>query len=111
MAVGFGLMFGGEGERAKMRVLVDDQDHSTASQAFVAGLLALDSVSMERAERSAAAEQVKRGRAVRSEEHTSELQSLMRISYAVFGLKKKKHASPLRYLLKATDLSRNRSCT
>src|SRR3546814_7433482 len=27
----------------------------------------------------------------RSEEHTSELQSLMRISYAVFGLKKKKH--------------------
>src|SRR3546814_5752901 len=32
------------------------------------------------------------GRVVaRSEEHTSELQSLMRISYAVFCLKKKKH--------------------
>src|SRR3546814_2722370 len=30
------------------------------------------------------------GRADRSEEHTSELQSLMRISYAVFCLKKKK---------------------
>src|SRR3546814_7313777 len=29
--------------------------------------------------------------AVRSEEHTSELQSLMRSSYAVFCLKKKKH--------------------
>src|SRR3546814_3356157 len=29
-------------------------------------------------------------RGVRSEEHTSELQSLMRISYAVFCLKKKK---------------------
>src|SRR3546814_9558348 len=29
----------------------------------------------------------------RSEEHTSELQSLMRNSYAVFCLKKKKHAS------------------
>src|SRR3546814_1525357 len=29
--------------------------------------------------------------AIRSEEHTSELQSLMRISYAVFCLKKKKH--------------------
>src|SRR3546814_8940105 len=29
------------------------------------------------------------GRNVRSEEHTSELQSLMRISYAVFCLKKK----------------------
>src|SRR3546814_1731783 len=31
-----------------------------------------------------------RGSAQRSEEHTSELQSLMRISYAVFCLKKKK---------------------
>src|SRR3546814_13788525 len=30
------------------------------------------------------------GRGTRSEEHTSELQSLMRISYAVFCLKKKK---------------------
>src|SRR3546814_7332333 len=30
---------------------------------------------------------------VRSEEHTSELQSLMRISYAVFCLKKKKQKS------------------
>src|SRR3546814_1257273 len=30
-------------------------------------------------------------REVRSEEHTSELQSLMRISYAVFCLKKKKN--------------------
>src|SRR3546814_6469840 len=30
------------------------------------------------------------GKAPRSEEHTSELQSLMRISYAVFCLKKKK---------------------
>src|SRR3546814_4475322 len=31
----------------------------------------------------------------RSEEHTSELQSLMRISYAVFCLKKKKHVHRL----------------
>src|SRR3546814_3332802 len=31
-----------------------------------------------------------RSRPMRSEEHTSELQSLMRISYAVFCLKKKK---------------------
>src|SRR3546814_6128666 len=30
----------------------------------------------------------------RSEEHTSELQSLMRISYAVFCLNKKKHPNP-----------------
>src|SRR3546814_9704893 len=32
-----------------------------------------------------------RGWMIRSEEHTSELQSLMRISYAVFCLKKKKN--------------------
>src|SRR3546814_10100209 len=31
------------------------------------------------------------GRGLRSEEHTSELQSLMRLSYDVFCLKKKKH--------------------
>src|SRR3546814_9922245 len=43
--------------------------------------------------------------ATRSEEHTSELQSLMRTSYAVFCLKKKKQThhitsnTPLRYLI------------
>src|SRR3546814_1217272 len=35
-------------------------------------------------------------REVRSEEHTSELQSLMRISYAVFCLKKKRHTHSTR---------------
>src|SRR3546814_2280921 len=35
-------------------------------------------------------------RSIRSEEHTSELQSLMRISYAVFCLKKKKKTKQLR---------------
>src|SRR3546814_8743202 len=35
----------------------------------------------------------------RSEEHTSELQSLMRISYAVFCLKKKKHTKILHIIL------------
>src|SRR3546814_9538603 len=34
----------------------------------------------------------------RSEEHTSELQSLMRISYAVFCLKKKNHITHNKYL-------------
>src|SRR3546814_10249414 len=42
-----------------------------------------------------------RDRRLRSEEHTSELQSLMRISYAVFCLKKKKklhtHTRQLRH--------------
>src|SRR3546814_8360668 len=35
-----------------------------------------------------------KGSTQRSEEHTSELQSLMRISYAVFCLKKKNHKNP-----------------
>src|SRR3546814_3530339 len=39
----------------------------------------------------------------RSEEHTSELQSLMRTSYAVFCLKKKKHETHIIH----TDRSRN----
>src|SRR3546814_5412221 len=38
---------------------------------------------------------VKAGK-TRSEEHTSELQSLMRISYAVFCLKKQKHKKKLK---------------
>src|SRR3546814_7674854 len=40
---------------------------------------------------------------VRSEEHTSELQSLMRISYAVFCLKKKKETHPHHYTTNTTD--------
>src|SRR3546814_8773636 len=37
------------------------------------------------------------GTVARSEEHTSELQSLMRISYAVFCLKKKKNHTTIMY--------------
>src|SRR3546814_10270695 len=37
-------------------------------------------------------------RQLRSEEHTSELQSLMRISYAVFCLKKKKSNIKINYI-------------
>src|SRR3546814_6424313 len=41
---------------------------------------------------------------LRSEEHTSELQSLMRISYAVFCLKKKKtQKKKLQYILEVTN--------
>src|SRR3546814_9186930 len=39
----------------------------------------------------------------RSEEHTSELQSLMRISYAVFCLKKKKKAQSKTKIYKYVD--------
>src|SRR3546814_3867999 len=42
-----------------------------------------------RARRSSRAAKASTGAGTRSEEHTSELQSLMRISYAVFCLKKK----------------------
>src|SRR3546814_4091251 len=41
---------------------------------------------------------------VRSEEHTSELQSLMRISYAVFCLKKKTHSQQLNKQTHPTQL-------
>src|SRR3546814_2306551 len=50
-----------------------DEEYQAVSSA-IGGLLVAQSVSRER-----------------SEEHTSELQSLMRISYAVFCLKKKHH--------------------
>src|SRR3546814_2311263 len=47
----------------------------------------------------------------RSEEHTSELQSLMRISYAVFCLKKKKtknrHSNIYKYHKHARDATQN----
>src|SRR3546814_8930664 len=52
-------------------------------------LSAEGAVGPRRADQGAAAGPADRGG--RSEEHTSELQSLMRISYAVFCLKKKKH--------------------
>src|SRR3546814_19672378 len=45
-----------------------------------------------------------RSRPIRSEEHTSELQSLMRISYAVFCLKKKKTKT---YTIKRIHASNN----
>src|SRR3546814_2705859 len=40
---------------------------------------------------------------IRSEEHTSELQSLMRISYAVFCLKKNKYTLHTNYQLNSTQ--------
>src|SRR3546814_7357235 len=74
-----------------------------ASCAVMAGSVASDDVPRDGAARSVAAVSRGGGRLVgwmptlptsadRSEEHTSELQSLMRISYAVFCLKKTKHS-------------------
>src|SRR3546814_6765022 len=64
-------------------------------------------------------DEIGRAALVRSEEHTSELQSLMRISYAVFCLKKKKtkttstkkkttHTQPLRQSYKETNNTDNK---
>src|SRR3546814_1743759 len=47
----------------------------------------------------------------RSEEHTSELQSLMRISYAVFCLKKKQTQTKNRQTQNSTQLSNNQKKT
>src|SRR3546814_3363992 len=47
----------------------------------------------------------------RSEEHTSELQSLMRISYAVFCLKKKKHNYQLQSLQQQHQQHKHRIAT
>src|SRR3546814_9322588 len=55
---------------------------------------------------AAAQAQCARHRLAGSEEHTSELQSLMRISYAVFCLKKKKNKDATK-----THNSRNRKST
>src|SRR3546814_9980947 len=44
--------------------------------------------------------QSRRYHRLRSEEHTSELQSLMRISYAVFCLKKKTNSTPIKHITK-----------
>src|SRR3546814_5549574 len=48
------------------------------------------------------AEAEDRGQRSRSEEHTSALQSLMRISYAVFCLKKKKEIRAKHILIRTT---------
>src|SRR3546814_3275027 len=54
----------------------DDVDHLAVDRGGLVGELVVERLA---------------GGEMRSEEHTSELQSLMRISYAVFCLKKKTH--------------------
>src|SRR3546814_4143024 len=53
------------------------------------GIAAIEAVIMIGGQGDGAGAAIRNGDRVRSEEHTSELQSLMRISYAVFCLKKK----------------------
>src|SRR3546814_2293647 len=84
----------GEGARALLRVVAGEDRGADASVVgpalvLVPALGVPDGLHdrLDR-ERAVGADQV--GDLVRSEEHTSELQSLMRNSYAVFCLKKKK---------------------
>src|SRR3546814_9988709 len=93
---------------ALCRVAADDQDRCLAASpagdavpqlcrgrvAPVAGTGGADGGQWRRQDQSAGGSvlPVARARPPRSEEHTSELQSLMRISYAVLRLKKKKSA-------------------
>src|SRR3546814_9724260 len=63
------------------------EDGRAACSAFIADAAACMATA---AAASASAADCGVGAAARSEEHTSELQSLMRISYAVFCLKKQK---------------------
>src|SRR3546814_8374574 len=65
-----------EGYKARVRFLETRPDPTTADALSHACMTIADTVT------------------IRSEEHTSELQSLMRISYAVFCLKKKKNNDP-----------------
>src|SRR3546814_8024446 len=67
-----------------------------ARDALVA-LVALLRLQRHRRDRSRLQPRERDRLAGRSEEHTSELQSLMRISYAVFCLKKKKNAKQRQY--------------
>src|SRR3546814_7094843 len=69
-------------DRPQSYRVVDDRHvrHHLATEAGI-GVLRLRSARLHR--------ETERRRVRRSEEHTSELQSLMRISYAVFCLKKK----------------------
>src|SRR3546814_7284254 len=63
-------------------------------------LVPVDAVEVAHPPHGALAEALEHIDVARSEEHTSELQSLMRISYAVFCLKKKtKHEAYTEYIV------------
>src|SRR3546814_3386386 len=68
---------------------IADTDPYTHQQGLPAARDAIAAFHKDRGTPNASPERVFIGNGVRSEEHTSELQSLMRISYAVFCLKQK----------------------
>src|SRR3546814_6821122 len=78
-----------KGSGAHFTVCFDDGKPEARREAFHLNLPGEHNV-----QNALAAIAIGRELGVRSEEHTSELQSLMRISYAVFCLKKKKNKTP-----------------
>src|SRR3546814_2133606 len=77
---------GGVADRAAMRAAVGEAVHRVVSGLQIFQEIEVAVAIIEDGEIDEALAIV-----LRSEEHTSELQSLMRISYAVFCLKKKKY--------------------
>src|SRR3546814_9710207 len=75
--------------RLCLRALKPCSDPCYPSRSYISGVVALMTSMAASARRFAS----RASSGVRSEEHTSELQSLMRISYAVFCLKKKQQTN------------------
>src|SRR3546814_7615510 len=78
--------------RERQALLLVSVESFTPAQ--TAAILGTGTAEVDELIRKARADLSQRTMANRSEEHTSELQSLMRISYAVFCLKKKKTKIP-----------------
>src|SRR3546814_8246328 len=88
------------GDRKDLVALLSDQIGDLAGDALGLGARQVDLVEARDEFEPGLDRQVRvchRLRLDRSEEHTSELQSLMRISYAVFCLKKKKNNTYYNY--------------
>src|SRR3546814_9578032 len=90
------------------------RDRARAGTETAVGLLQRDDIGVEFAEHrqhaagvAAAVEPDALAHIVRSEEHTSELQSLMRISYAVFCLKKIKQNRTINNALRLQTTNTN----
>src|SRR3546814_4083272 len=85
-----GALEGSGIEQAREGVRLAELSYRAGKSSLVEYIDAQQAYAATQAELIAAQQARAEARAVRSEEHTSELQSLMRISYAVFCLKKKK---------------------
>src|SRR3546814_3465795 len=78
-------------EQEQQKIVALQQDKSKQEEVFRAKLIAMKASNHSELEELENKYSSRLQAEARSEEHTSELQSLMRISYAVFCLKKKKY--------------------